>query len=232
MKGEDFCICEIGGTVGDIEGLPFLEAARQFAARENSAGAKALFIHVTLAPPDPGGDELKTKPTHSIRCASCKLRAFAPICWSCVATRPLGGEARRKLALFCNVDNADIMVAENAEVLYSLPLILSKQKMEHRVLEHFSLHDSSQDEGKETALDKWQEVTEAVQSPTESVRIGVIGKYTGLRDAYLSLNEALVHGGIANLARVETHWLESDQLMQNGQDLGEQLSVYDGLLVH
>ena len=227
LNGEDFCICEIGGTVGDIEGLPFLEAVRQFAARENVAGAPApLFIHVTLAPPDPGGSELKTKPTqHSVR--ELQAAGIRPGMLVVRCDRALGTDARRKLALFCNVDDSDIMVAENTDVLYALPLILSNQAMEQRVLQHFNLKPKNGAE----SLSRWRDITEAVRSPSERVRIGVIGKYTGLRDAYLSLNEALVHGGIANLARVETDWLAADELLQGEEGLGEKLSAYDGLLV-
>ena len=261
LEGEDFCIVEIGGTIGDIESLPFLEAVRQFCNRKER---ETLCIHMTLVPRVTRSGELKTKPTqHSVR--ELQAAGLRPGLLVVRAAEPLGAEARRKLALFCNLPSDDIIEATDVENIYGLPLLLHERGMDGRVLAHFGLPLPEREEGAngqdearggerrafeeekdagggespaqhrelappapEGSLAKWREVTSAMQSAEDTVRIAVIGKYTELRDAYLSLNEALIHGGIPHRLRVEAEWLDAEEVQGEG---AESLAPYGGILV-
>lgn len=219
LGGVDFCICEIGGTVGDIESLPFLEAARQFG---NRRPGRALFVHATLVPRLGGeGGELKTKPTqHSVReLQASGIRAGMLVVRSGAA---LGAAERRKLALFCNLPDEAIIEALDAEVIYDLPAMLHGQGMDALVLRSFGVASR-----REPDLRPWRDFCRAVRSPEGEVRVGVVGKYSGLRDAYLSLLEALVHGGVANGARVAVEWLAAEDVARDPA----RLNGVDGVLV-
>ncbi|MGR4001296.1 MAG: CTP synthase [Alphaproteobacteria bacterium] len=218
LDGEDFCICEIGGTIGDIESLPFLEAVRQFS---NRADTDTLCIHVTLVPHLHASGELKTKPTqHSVR--ELQGAGIRPGMIVVRAEKPIGVEAGRKLSLFCNLPSEDIIEAIDTDVIYELPIMLREQGMDRRVLKHFNL-----DNDEEPDLTQWEEIIQSARHPEGEVQIGIIGKYTELKDAYLSLNEALVHGGLAHNVRVNTRWLVAEELEYSS----DTLSHLHGILV-
>ncbi|MDA8000216.1 MAG: CTP synthase [Alphaproteobacteria bacterium] len=218
LNNEDFCICEIGGTIGDIESLPFLEAVRQFCNRPDT---ETLCIHMTLVPHLRSGGELKTKPTqHSVR--ELQAAGIRPGMLVVRAEKPIGAESRRKLSLFCNLPDEDIIEAIDAEIIYELPLMLHSQKMDARILAHFNITPAAQPD-----LARWRDIIQSARHPEHTVRIGVIGKYTELKDAYLSLNEALVHGGLAHNVRVDTRWLVAEEL----EDNSEPLAALHGILV-
>ena len=221
LDGEDFIICEIGGTIGDIESLPFVEAIRQF---HNDNGHKnSLFMHVTLVPFIASSGELKTKPTqHSVK----ELRSLGiqPNILLCRSDREIPREERKKIGLFCNVQDGNVIQAINANSIYEVPINFKNEGLDKRVLEYFNL-----DAGKEIDLKMWSQVSKHVLEPEGKVTIGIVGKYTGLADAYKSLNEALSHGGIFNNVRVELNWIESESL--NETNVFEHLSNCDGILV-
>ena len=198
----DFVLCEIGGTVGDIEGLPFLEAIRQFG---NEAGrGRAVFIHLTLVPYIPSAAELKTKPTqHSVK----ELRSIGiqPDILLCRCDRPIPEKERRKIALFCNVSDDAVIPALDVETIYEVPLRYHEEGFDSEVLRAFGLNDVRAPE-----LGRWEEIVRHIRAPEGEVKIAIVGKYTGLQDAYKSLNEALAHGGIANRVRVELQWFEAE----------------------
>src|ERR671926_1250877 len=198
--GPDVVIVEIGGTVGDIESLPFLEAIRQMGneiGREN-----ALFIHLTLVPYIAASGELKTKPTqHSVR--DLMQIGIQPDILICRSEQPIAADIKRKIALFCNVDFGCVIESPDVRSIYEIPLRFFEQGLDRVVCERLRL------ETKDPDLRGWKAMTERILHPSNRVRIAVVGKYTALHDAYKSVHEALVHGGIANDARVEVEWIAS-----------------------
>jgi len=204
VKKEDFIICEIGGTVGDIESLPFLEAIRQFSndiGRENS-----LFIHLTLVPYLKASGELKTKPTqHSVK----ELRSLGiqPDIIICRSEKNIPKEERKKISLFCNVDFKNVIETIDVKTIYEAPISFHKEKLDERVLSYFNVKTK-----KIPNLSKWRKITSNVLGSRKDVNIGIIGKYVNLKDAYKSLDEALTHGGISNNLKVKLTRIDSENL--------------------
>jgi CTP synthase len=199
--GVDFVLVEIGGTVGDIEGLPFFEAIRQLG--NELPRRSAVYIHLTLMPFIPSAGELKTKPTqHSVK----ELRSIGiqPDILLCRTDRPIPKEERRKLSLFCNVRESAVIEARDVDNIYAVPEAYHAAGLDTEVLAAFSLDAPS------PALERWRLINERIRNPEGAVTIAVVGKYTGLKDAYKSLIEALSHGGIANKVKVDLDWIESE----------------------
>ena len=198
---EDFVICEIGGTVGDIESLPFLEAIRQFS---NEIGKKnTLFIHLTLVPYMKASDEIKTKPTqHSVK----ELRSIGiqPDIIICRSERSIPLDQRKKISLFCNVAIEDVIETVDVKTIYEAPISFNKEKLDERVLRFFRIKSK-----KKVNLSPWKKITHLVLNTKNKVNIAIIGKYVELKDAYKSLDEALTHGGIANNLKVNLIRIES-----------------------
>ncbi len=220
----DFVICEIGGTVGDIEGLPFLEAIRQL---RNELGARStLFIHLTLVPYITTAGELKTKPTqHSVNALQSK--GIQPDILLCRSTQELGADERRKLALFCNINPSCVIEALDAPTTYQVPLIYHQQNLDEEVCNHFGLHSKSAPD-----LSIWERIVHVLTRPEGAITIGVVGKYTGLSDAYKSVHESLIHGGIAHDVQVKIEWIDAKQLEDLSEaNLTARLSHLDGILV-
>jgi CTP synthase len=217
----DFVLCEIGGTVGDIEGLPFLEGIRQFG---NEVGRdRAMYIHLTLLPYIPTAGELKTKPTqHSVK--ELLSLGIQPDALLCRSDRPLPPEERRKIAQFCNVQSDAVIEGLDVDTIYQVPISYHQQGFDQVVLRHFGIDDAP-----EPDLTRWFEILERIRKPEGEVRIAVVGKYTNLLDAYKSLSEALTHGGIANNVKVELDWIESEIFEQDGAL--EKLEDVNGILV-
>jgi len=207
VKKEDFIICEIGGTVGDIESLPFLEAIRQFS---NDIGKQnSLFIHLTLVPYLKASGELKTKPTqHSVK----ELRSLGiqPDIIICRSEKNIPKNERRKISLFCNVDLKNVIETIDVKTIYEAPISFYKEKLDERVLNYFKNKTK-----KLPDLTKWKKITSNVLSPKNEVNIGIIGKYVNLKDAYKSLDEALTHGGISNNFKVNLTRIDSENLKVN-----------------
>ena len=218
--GVDFVLCEIGGTVGDIEGLPFLEAIRQLG---NELGReRSMFCHLTLVPWIPSAGELKTKPTqHSVK--ELLGLGIQPDVLMCRCDRDIPEDARRKIALFCNIPYDRVIQALDAETIYDVPLQLHQQGFDTAVCNYFGLDESAPD------LRQWERIVDRVLRPDGKVTIAVAGKYTDLQDAYKSLEEALTHGGIANDAKVELRWLESE--IFEAEDPVPYLEDVNGILV-
>ena len=204
VKNEDFIICEIGGTVGDIESLPFLEAIRQFS---NDVGKKnSLFIHLTLVPYLKASGELKTKPTqHSVK----ELRSLGiqPDIIICRSEREIPKTERKKISLFCNVPIDDVIETVDVKTIYEAPISFHKEKLDERVLSYFNIKGK-----KSPDLSKWKNITSRVLNPKKDVNIGIIGKYVNLKDAYKSLDEALIHGGISNNVKINLKRIDSENL--------------------
>ncbi|MSO70771.1 MAG: CTP synthase [Alphaproteobacteria bacterium] len=221
LAGEDFVLCEIGGTVGDIESLPFLEAIRQLG---NELGrARAMFIHLTLVPYLKAAEELKTKPTqHSVK--ELQRSGIQPEMLVCRCERPIPETERRKIAQFCNIRSQAVIQALDVETIYDVPLAYHAEGYDTEVLRHFNLpHDGEPD------LSTWAEITRRTREPEGEVSIAVVGKYMGRKDAYKSLAEALAHGGIANNVRVKLHWIPSEIFEES--DAAARLSEVHGILV-
>ncbi|MBI1261786.1 MAG: CTP synthase [Rhizobiales bacterium] len=219
--GIDFVLCEIGGTVGDIEGLPFFEAIRQL-GNELERG-QTCFIHLTLLPFIPSAGEMKTKPTqHSVK----ELRSIGiqPDVLMCRCDRPIPKDERRKIALFCNVRETAVIQAMDVDTIYDVPNAYHAEGLDDEVLSVFGMRDV-----REPDLAKWASITHNIREPEGDVTIAIVGKYTGLKDAYKSLSESLVHGGIANKVRVNIKWLESE-IFEN-EDSAYYLEDVDGILV-
>src|SRR5689334_17835824 len=219
--GLDFVLVEIGGTVGDIESLPFLEAIRQLA---NELGPQhSLFMHLTLVPYIPSAGELKTKPTqHSVK--ELLNVGIQPQILLCRCDRPIPENERKKIALFCNVRPQAVIAALDVDTIYAVPMAYHAEGMDREVLRHFDLpSDDLLD------LTRWEEIVDAVRSPEGEVRIAVVGKYTNLLDSYKSLSEALTHGGIANRVKVQLDWVDS-QIFENGGAV-HRLEDCNGILV-
>ena len=217
----DVVITEIGGTVGDIESLPFLEAIRQF--RQEEGASNAIFLHLTLVPYIAAAGELKTKPTqHSVR--ELMQIGIQPQGLICRAEQPLDEEIRRKIALFTNVDFRGVIEAPDVSSIYRVPLEFRRQGLDDYVLELLGL------EAPQPSLEGWTRMVETIADPSRgSVRIAVVGKYTELVDSYKSVHEALIHGGIANEVGVEIDWLPSEEF--EGGEGAERLDAYHGLLI-
>lgn len=220
--GADVCLVEIGGTIGDIESQPFLEAIRQFACdygREN-----CVFIHVTLVPYLAASDELKSKPTqHSVK--EMLSIGIQPDIIVCRTEHPLTEEIKRKISLFCNVGEDCVIENNNCDILYAVPMMLKEQKMDEVVLRKLGIDAPNQD------LSDWEDMLFALRNPKQTVKIAMVGKYVELHDSYISVNEALKHGGIATRSAVDIDWIDSESLEANGVDLDEVFKGVDGILV-
>ena len=206
--GLDFVLVEIGGTVGDIESLPFLEAIRQLG---NELGPEqAMFVHLTLVPFIPSAGELKTKPTqHSVK--ELLNVGIQPQMLLCRCDRPIPENERRKIALFCNVRPQSVIAALDVDTIYAVPISYHNEGMDREVLRHFRLPADG-----EPDLSRWETIVDAIRAPEGEVRIAVVGKYTNLLDSYKSLAEALIHGGIANRVKVRLDWVDSEVFEQDG----------------
>ncbi len=221
VGGAQFVICEIGGTVGDIEGLPFLEAIRQFG---NEWGrADVMFIHVTLLPYIAVAGELKTKPTqHSVR--ELLSVGIQPDLLLCRAEQSIPATELKKIALFCNVPVERVIPALNVSSIYAVTESYHREGLDEQVLKYFGLEPLPS-----INLSRWQALTHTIHNPQGQVRVGVVGKYVSLLDAYKSLAEALAHGGIANKVKVELDWIDSEDLEKT--DPAERLSDVDAILI-
>jgi CTP synthase len=220
-EGYDFVLVEIGGTVGDIEGLPFFEAIRQL--KNDLPRGQAIYIHLTLLPYIPTAGELKTKPTqHSVQ----ELRAIGiqPDILLCRCDRPIPESERRKLSLFCNVRPTAVIQALDVASIYHVPIAYHNEGLDDEVLAAFGITGAPSPD-----LTRWEEITRRVLNPEGEVTIAVVGKYTGLKDAYKSLIEALTHGGIANKVRVKIDWIESEVF--ETEDPAPYLEHVHGILV-
>jgi CTP synthase len=219
--GFDFVLCEVGGTVGDIEGLPFFEAIRQI--KNDLPRGEVIYIHLTLLPFIPSAGELKTKPTqHSVK----ELRSIGiqPDILLCRTDREIPKEERRKLGLFCNVRESAVIEARDVDNIYAVPEAYHVAGLDDEVLAAFGIQDAPP-----PALERWHEINARVRNPEGQVTIAVVGKYTGMKDAYKSLIEALSHGGIANKVKVNLDWIESEVFER--EDPAPFLEHVNGILV-
>ena len=218
----DFMLCEIGGTVGDIEGLPFFEAIRQFA--QDKPRGQCIFMHLTLLPFIAASGELKTKPTqHSVK----ELRSIgiAPDVLVCRSEGPIPRKERDKLALFCNVRPEAVIAAQDLRSIYEAPLAYHREGLDQAVLDAFGISPAPRPN-----LAKWLDVVDRIENPEGEVRIGIVGKYTQLEDAYKSIAEALTHGGIANRVKVRAQWLDSE-LFERDDAIAPLLEDFHAILV-
>ena len=218
---EDFIICEIGGIVGDIESLPFVEAIRQFS---NDVGKKnALFIHLTLVPYLKASDEIKTKPTqHSVK----ELRSLGiqPDIIICRSERPMPSEHKKKISLFCNVDIKNVIQTVDVKTIYEAPISFNRENLDTQVLEYFKIKTK-----KKINLDPWKKITKIILHTKKSINIAIIGKYVDLKDAYKSLDEALTHGGISNNLKVNLIRIDSEKLKVS--EIKRKLKGVSGILI-
>jgi CTP synthase len=220
-SGVDFVLCEIGGTVGDIEGLPFFEAIRQLG--NELERDQTCYIHLTLLPYIPSAGEMKTKPTqHSVK----ELRSIGiqPHILMCRCDRPIPKEEQRKIALFCNVRESAVIQAMDVDTIYDVPNAYHLEGLDDEVLAVFGIKDAPPPN-----LASWQNITHNIREPEGEVTIAIVGKYTGLKDAYKSLIEALVHGGIANKVRVNLKWVEAEVF--DTEEAAYHLEGVNGILV-
>ncbi len=219
----DVIIVEIGGTVGDIESLPFLEAIRQM-GNEEGAG-NALFIHVTLVPYIAAAGELKTKPTqHSVR--DLREIGIQPDILLCRSEKPLSRDLRAKIALFCNVKESAVISAQDVDTIYEVPLAFHEQGLDDLIVSQLGLEA----QGPQADLSEWRNLVATIREPSGGeASIAIVGKYVELEDSYKSLREALTHGGVANNLRVEVKWIESEELMDD--DYEDRLRDFDAILV-
>lgn len=211
ISDEDFVLCEIGGTVGDIEGQPYLEAIRQVAY--DLGRERAMFIHVTLLPYIPTAGELKTKPTqHSVK----KLQEYGiqPDMLLCRSQCPIPQNEKRKIALFCNIREENVIAALDVDNIYQVPIAYSHEGMDKQVCKHFGIECDG-----EPDLSKWEKIVDIIRHPEGEVKIAVVGKYMQLLEAYKSIHEALVHGGIANKHKVKIKWVDSELLEKSEPDI-------------
>ncbi len=217
----DVVICEIGGTVGDIESLPFLEAIRQ--VRHEVGRDNCIFVHVTLVPFISAAQELKTKPTqHSVK----ELRAIGiqPDILLCRAERPLPTDMKDKIALFCDVDKDAVITAKDVSSVYEIPIVFAEEGVDEIILKHLRMDTSVPRQ-----LDDWKAMLHRMQNPRDSVDIALVGKYVEYEDSYKSLKEALLHGGTSHNVKVNIHWIEAEAF-EKGK-LQRELEAYDGILV-
>ena len=221
INNEDFVICEIGGTVGDIESLPFVEAIRQFS---NDIGKKnTLFIHLTLVPYMKASDEIKTKPTqHSVK----ELRSIGiqPDIIICRCERDIPLDQKKKISLFCNVDIRNVIQTIDVKTIYEAPISFNNENLDKQVLDYFKIKSR-----KNVNLNPWKKITKIILNPKKYVNIAIIGKYVNLKDAYKSLDEALVHGGIHNNLKVNLIRIESDNLKPS--EIKNKLKNVSGILI-
>ena len=221
ITNEDFVICEIGGTVGDIESLPFVEAIRQFS---NEIGkSKTLFIHLTFVPYLKSSDEIKTKPTqHSVK----ELRSIGiqPDIIICRSQKSIPLDQKKKISLFCNVPIDNVIETVDVRTIYEAPISFFKQKLDKQVLKYFNLKSR-----KKPNLSPWKKITNITLNTKKSINIAIIGKYVNLKDAYKSLDEALIHGGIFNKVKINLVRIESDKLKIN--QIKDKLKGISGLLI-
>ncbi len=219
----DVALVEIGGTVGDIESQPFLEAIRQF--RYDIGPENVLYIHLTLVPYIKTAGELKTKPTqHSVK----ELRSIGiqPDIILCRSDRPLPLEIKKKISLFCNIPPEAVFTAQDVDSIYEVPLSLHREGLDDKVVELLNIWTGA------PRLGVWQQVVRKIKDPKKEVTIGIVGKYTALTESYKSLNEALVHGGIANNTRVKLEYIDSEQLERmDATEIENHLEAVDGILV-
>src|ERR1043166_168569 len=216
----DIAIGEVGGTVGDIESLPFLEAIRQF--RWDRGRDNVLYIHLTLVPFISTAGELKTKPTqHSVK--ELTGLGIQPDILLCRTDRFLERKIKAKIAHFCNVDEASVITAKDVDCIYEVPLIFHEEGLDERIVEKLNMWTGA------PTLTKWAKVVQTVKHPREHVRIAMVGKYVDLADSYKSLHEALVHGGIANECKVEIDYVGSEKIEQEG--MPDAVERADGILV-
>ncbi|MCM8557000.1 CTP synthase [Sphingomicrobium sediminis] len=223
IDGLDFVICEIGGTIGDIESLPFIEALRQLS---NDLGRdNVCFVHTTLVPYIAAAGELKTKPTqHSVR----EMTGYGiqPDVLLCRTEHPIPEEERRKIALFCNVPESAVIQALDARSIYDVPLAYHNEGLDEEVLKAFGITDAA-----EPDLTRWEDIMDRVMNPEGEVTIGVVGKYVALPDAYKSLREALVHGGFSNRVKVNIRWIDAEIFEGDEDNLVAELEPMHGILV-
>jgi CTP synthase len=213
-------IAEIGGTVGDIESLPFLEAIRQM--RHEQGRGNCIFVHVTLVPWIAAAQELKTKPTqHSVK----ELRALGiqPDILICRSERFIPEDMKEKIALFCDVDVAAVVTARDVKSVYEVPVVFAGEGVDEIVLRLLRIDAPARD------LSRWTAMLERLENPTDEVSIGIVGKYVEYEDSYKSLKEALLHGGLAHQLKVNIHWIEAESIAGDGWE--RQLEGYDGILV-
>ena len=221
ISNEDFVICEIGGTVGDIESLPFVEAIRQFSNEHGKS--KTLFIHLTFVPFLKSSDEIKTKPTqHSVK----ELRSIGiqPDIIICRSQKSIPLDQRKKISLFCNVPIQNVIETVDVRTIYEAPISFFNQKLDKQVLSYFKLKSK-----KRANLLPWKKITKITLNTKKTINIAIIGKYVNLKDAYKSLDEALTHGGISNKVKVNLVRIESDKLKPN--QITENLKNISGLLI-
>ncbi|SNS89188.1 CTP synthase [Antarctobacter heliothermus] len=217
----DFMLCEIGGTVGDIEGLPFFEAIRQFS--QDKPRGQCIFMHLTLLPFIKASGELKTKPTqHSVK----ELRSIglAPDILVCRSEGPIPQKEREKLALFCNVRPDAVIAAQDLSSIYDAPLAYHREGMDQAVLDAFQISPAPKPD-----LTKWEDVSDRIHNPEGDVTVAIVGKYVQLEDAYKSIAEALTHGGMANRVKVNVEWVDAETF--EGEDPAPYLEKYDAILV-
>ena len=223
LQGEDFVLCEIGGTVGDIESLPFLEAIRQLG---NELGReKSCFVHVTLVPYIKAAGELKTKPTqHSVK--ELQSVGIQPDILMCRTEHDMPDEQRGKIGLFCNVREEAVILANDVSNIYEVPLAYHQQGLDKQICRHFGLDYEVPD------LTRWEDINHAITNPEGEVNVTIVGKYVSLQDSYKSLTEALTHGGIANRQKVNMTWLDSELLETDDEGvIASHLSNADAILV-
>ncbi|MBB6002463.1 CTP synthase [Arcicella rosea] len=217
----DIVITELGGCVGDIESLPFIEAARQL--KWDLGEKNTLFIHLTLVPYIAAAGELKTKPTqHSVRALS--EYGIQPDIIVCRTEHPIPQEMRRKIALFCNVSPNDVIEAMDAETIYDVPLLMRKEKLDQRALYKLDIYND-----KDADLEQWKNFLGKLKNPTEQITIGLVGKYVELKDSYKSIAEGLIHAGAVNETKVNVVWISSENLVEG--DYQKKLENLDGILV-
>jgi len=216
----DLVITEVGGTVGDIESLPFLEAIRQF--RGDVGRDNVCYVHVSLVPFIQTAGELKTKPTqHSV--AALREIGIQPDILLCRSDRFLPKDIKAKIALFCNVEQDAVITAKDVDLIYEVPLLFHQEGLDEKIIELLHMWTKAPD------LSMWEDIVHRLKHPEDETTIAVVGKYVNLRDSYKSLNEALVHGGLANDCRVSLEYVDSEAIEQNG--LGEEISQADGILI-
>lgn len=218
--GYDIVIVEVGGTIGDIEGLPFLEAIRQF--RLDIGKENAIYVHLTLVPYIKTAGELKTKPTqHSVK--ALREIGIQPDILLCRTDRFLHPELKRKISLFCNVDEDAVITAKDVETVYEVPLVFNKEGLDEKIVKLLNMWT------REPRLEAWEELVYKIKHPNDEIKIGIVGKYTNLKESYKSLHEALTHGGVANDCRVSLEYIEAEEIEKKGAD--SFLKDVDGVLV-
>jgi CTP synthase len=219
-NGYDVVIVEIGGTIGDIESLPFLEAIRQF--RYDVGRENVLYIHLTLVPYVKSAGELKTKPSqHSVK--EFREIGIQPDILLCRTDRPLPLDIKKKIAIHCNLDSDAVIAARDVETIYEVPVVLHNEGLDYFIGKRLNLNLNEPD------ITRWEDIVRKIKEPKHEVTIAIVGKYTGLKDSYKSLIEALTHGGIANDARVNLQWIDSEEIEAQGPE--RYLSEADGILV-